>query len=193
MKKYAIGFIGYGNMAQAIVSALADDTSKVLIKNSGFKFDIAVSDTDVNKLADLPKKVFGTTDNAALVEACDVIVLAVKPQQAEQAIQGIDFGGKIVISIMASVTVEAIKTLTGNTADKIARVMPNLNARIGSAYSAYCTQGLDKDEKWLVQTILSVVGEARELSENQMNTATGLCGSGPAFVFKFIDALYRNG
>ena len=63
MKKYAVGFIGYGNMAQAIVSGLVDKLSVCILKDAGFKLKIAVSDPDAEKLARAPKGVAVTSDN----------------------------------------------------------------------------------------------------------------------------------
>jgi len=191
MKKYAVGFIGYGNMAQAIVSGLTDKLSVYLLKDAGFKLRIAVSDPDADKLAKAPKRVAVTSDNVALVDSCDVIVLAIKPQMAAEVLRDLDFTGKIVISIMASVSTVALKKLTGRTTDKIVRVMPNLNARVGSAYSTYCTTGLNKCEARLVENMLFSFGDVREVDEKFMNVTTGIGGSGPAFAFMFIDALYN--
>lgn len=193
MKKYNVGFIGYGNMSQAIVAALKNPVSVKFLKYAGFKLNIAVSDNDANKLSDVPEGVKFTTDNQELISACDLIVLAVKPQNAAQAVDGLDFSGKIVMSIMASVTIKALSELINGKTDKIVRVMPNLNARIASAYSAFCVKGLSGEEYGLVKAILSTFGEADELKEEQMNAATGLSGSGPAFVFKFINALAEGG
>ena len=193
MKKYNVGFIGYGNMSRAIVAALKNPVSVKLLKNAGFKLNIAVSDNDANKLSDVPGGIKFTTDNQELISACDLIVLAVKPQNAAQAVDGLDFSGKIVMSIMASVTIKALSELINGKTDKIVRVMPNLNAIIASAYSAFCVKGLSGEEYSLVKAILSTFGEADELKEEQMNAATGLSGSGPAFVFKFINALAEGG
>lgn len=189
MKKYDVGFIGYGNMAQAIVSALSSRMGKWVLKQGGFKLRLAVSDIDSEKLLSAPKGVATTTDVKALVDNCDVVVCAIKPQHAKEALEGLDFTDKIVVSIMASVTIDAIKSLTGRKTDKIARIMPNLNARIGNSYSSYCTSGLSYEENELVRWMLSTFGGFCEIDEKLMNSATGLCGSGPAFVFKFIKAL----
>lgn len=190
MKKYDIGFIGYGNMARAIVTALSSDLSKSLLSREGFRIRIAVTDIDREKLTSLPKGVVAAPSAAALVSDCDVIFVAVKPQSAVEALSGLDFGGKIVVSIMASVTLAALKKLTG--AEKLVRVMPNLNARIGAAYSSFAAEGLSGDEKNLVGALLTKFGEAREMDESLLNAATGLAGSGPAFVFKFIDGFVQN-
>lgn len=193
MKKYNVGFIGYGNMARAIVAALKNPVSAKLLKDSGYKLNIAVSDYDSEKLKDVPEGVKATSDNKELVKACDLIVLAVKPQNATQAVMGLDFTGKTVMSIMASVTLKALSELTNGKTNKLVRVMPNLNARVASAYSAFCAEGLDRQEYGLIKAILSTFGEEEEIKEEQMNAATGLSGSGPAFVFKFINALAEGG
>lgn len=189
MKKYKVGFIGFGNMAQAIVSALTFPINKHILKQYGCKLSIAVSDMDEEKLSIAPKKVLTTTNNQALVDYCDVIVLAIKPQVASEVLSALDFTGKIVISIMASTTISAIKAIINAKTDKIARIMPNMNAKIGMAYSAYCFENLSEDEKNLVRGIVSSIGNGCEVAESQMNVSTAVCGSGPAFVFKFIEAL----
>lgn len=191
MKKYTVGFIGYGNMAQAIVAGLTDKLSVCLMKTAGFKLKIAVSDPDAEKLEKSPKCVAVTSDNVALVDSCEVIVLAIKPQIAVETLRNIDFSGKIVVSIMAGVSTTELRKLTGRTTDKIVRVMPNINAKVGSAYSTYCTTGLNNGEARLIENILFSFGDAREIDERFMNATTGIGGSGPAFVFMFVEALYK--
>lgn len=193
MKKINVGLIGYGNMAQAISSAMVSGTSKYLLKNCGYKIKVAVSDSDEKKLRNLPVNITAVTDNARLAEACDVIILSVKPQHALEAVKNVDFAGKLVVSIMAGVSLSALKALTGGATEKIIRVMPNLNARVGASYSVYCGDKSLVAEKKFVKALLSTFGEAREINEKEINAAMGVCGSGPAFVFKFINALYENG
>lgn len=193
MKKYTIGFIGFGNMAQAITSALVSDVSGALLKDAGIKMDVVVSDPDTAKLNMASERIVAVNDNCKLVSASDVIFIAVKPQVAREALKGLDFTNKLVVSIMASISLKLLAELTGGTANKLVRVMPNLNANVGAAFSTYCSRGLSIDEKLLVKALLSTFGEAQELDEELMNTSTGICGSGPAFVFKFINAFYDNG
>lgn len=192
MKKYSVGFIGYGNMAQAITSALSTPVCAQMLKNYGYKIKIAVSDSDVEKLALAPESFARTTDNKSLVEVCDIIFIAVKPQVAKTVLEGLDFTDKIVFSIMASVQINALNEITGNKAKAIVRVMPNLNARIGSAYTTFCVENGDEEISRLAVALLSSFGDVKQLTENQMNVSTGISGSGPAFVFKFINAFYKN-
>ena len=191
MKKYSVGFIGYGNMAQAITYALSSDISNRMLKSFGYKIKIAVSDPDVEKLKTAPERFARTTDNQSLIEACDIIFLAVKPQVAKSVLEGLDFTNKIVFSIMASVPICVINNLTGNKAKAIVRVMPNLNARVGASYTTFCTNG-DEEIIRIAVALLSSFGQVKQIREEQMNISTGISGSGPAFVFKFINAFYKN-
>lgn len=191
MKKYKIGFIGYGNMAQSIVKSLANkDVIKSLPPLIRCKFDLCVSDPDDAKLMCAPKGVTTTKSNNELVAKSDYVVIAVKPQSAEKALSGLDFTGKVVLSIMAGTSVKKLEKLTKS--NKIVRVMPNLNARIGQAASAYCTSGVSAEEERVALAILLSFGSASRVEEDQMDAFTGLCGSGPAFVFKFISAYVQN-
>ena len=191
MKKYSVGFVGYGNMAQAITYALSSDISNRMLKSFGYKIKIAVSDPDVEKLKTAPVRFARTTDNQSLIEACDIIFLAVKPQVAKSVLEGLDFTNKIVFSIMASVPICVINNLTGNKAKAIVRVMPNLNARVGASYTTFCTNG-DEEIIRIAVALLSSFGQVKQIREEQMNISTGISGSGPAFVFKFINAFYKN-
>ncbi len=192
MKKYNIGFIGYGNMAQAITSALVSESAKDTLKAFGYKIRVAVSDVDIEKISSAPSEIATVTDNKALVEACDIIFVAVKPQVAKGVLAGLDFSNKIVFSIMASVSLKTLAVFTDNKAKTLVRVMPNLNAKIGSSYSTFCLDGDDEEARKLAVALLCTFGEVRELKESLMNVSTGLSGSGPAFVFKFIKAFFED-
>lgn len=190
MKKYKLGFIGCGNMAQGIIASLNDPTAKYLHKLNKLKFELFGFDTDADKLSAIP----GLTPEAdakSLAEKSDIIVLSVKPQNAAQAVEGARFDGKIVLSIMAGVTCEKLKALT--KAEKTVRVMPNLNARVGASFSAYCPVGLDAEEERTVRLILDSFGRSMKTEESAMNAITGIAGSGPAFVFMFIKAFNDAG
>ncbi len=192
MKKYNIGFIGYGNMAQAITSALISEGAKSVLKAFGYKIKIAVSDLDEQKINSAPPEIAAVVDNKALVDACDIIFISVKPQVAKEVLAGLDFSNKIVFSIMASVSLKTLSSFTDNKAKALVRVMPNLNAKIGSSYSTFCLGNDDEEIRKLAVALLCTFGEVKELGEELMNVSTGLSGSGPAFVFKFIKAFYED-
>lgn len=195
MKKYSIGFIGYGNMARAITkSLLSSDKLKKLSKLYGIKISrIIVSDNDESKLVDTNRALVCASSNENLVRSSDIVILAVKPQNAEEVTAGIDFTGKIVISIMAGISLNSLYRLTGERTEKIIRVMPNLNAKIGEAFSSFSLYKFDTELRNVARFILSSFGKAQLLEEKQIDVATGIAGSGPAFVFKFIKAFYENG
>lgn len=187
MKKYKIGFIGCGNMAQAIIKSLTSDTVVSILKDNGLRFEIRAADTAGVKLDAFPSgTVAACASNGELVEGSDIVFLSIKPQTAAEALQGLSLKEKIVISIMAGVNLGRLSALTG--ARRLVRVMPNLNARIGSSFNAYCPQGLDGEEEDVVVNILSAFGETARVREDQMNAITGITGSGPAYVFLFIKA-----
>lgn len=192
MKICNLGFIGCGNMSQAIIKSLINDKNKAKFEKQDCIFNICVSDLDTVKL-DCMKK-FGVstyTDNAEMLCNCDYVLIAVKPQSAADVLTKLNFSGKIVISIMAGTTIAKLANFMPNA--KIIRVMPNLNARIGKSFNAYCYNEISFDDKAIVETILSAFGTVQKVEESQMNAITGLTGSAPAFVFKFIKALVDEG
>lgn len=180
MKKCKVGFIGYGNMARAIADSLRsnDDITEI------FASDISLPASE-GRIAVL-------ADNASVVRRADYVFLSVKPQSAAEAFAGLDFGGKIVISIMAGKSLADIEALCNN-ATKIVRVMPNLCARVKKAVNAYCTKGLTADEEETVAVFLNSFGLAAALDESYFDTITGLTGSSPAYSFRYAKALVECG
>ena len=194
MKKFNLGIIGCGNMASAIIRALTADTTKHFMRTNGIRLFVSVSDPDMEKLDAVRSSDVKTyTDNRELVNSSDIVLLAVKPQIAENVMNGLEFGGKIVMSIMAGVTLSRLKEYTHGACEKLVRVMPNLNAKIGYSVNAYCYEGLTDDEHELIVAVLSRFGEYYKVREDMMSAVTGISGSGPAFVFMFIDAFIKKG
>ncbi len=189
MKNCNLGIIGCGNMAQAVIESISAGGMRAYEQASEIKVNVFVSDPDCEKVSAVLKK-FGelraAKDNAELVETCEYILLAVKPQVYSDALKGISFSGKTVISIMAGVPVAKLRENLG--AQKVVRVMPNLNAKILKSYNAYCSDGLGAPEKAFTRALLSSFGIAVEVPEKRINAVTGLTGSGPAFVFMFFKA-----
>lgn len=189
IEKMKIGFIGAGNMAEAMIKGLQASFSGL---------NIAVSDAGVERL-ELMRTVYGiesvTKDNLKVADFADVLVIAVKPQVISAVLKEIKdrVRGKIIVSIAAGVTTSAIEEITGADV-KIVRVMPNTPALVLCGASAVCA-GRTAGEKELavVKEMLSAVGECIVTDESKMDAVTGLSGSGPAYVYQFIEALSDAG
>ena len=189
MKSCNLGIIGCGNMAQAVIESIFAGGMSEYEKKNCVKLSVRVSDTDEGKLAAAAEKFKGlevSPSNADTVKNSDFVLLAVKPQVYAQALCGIDFADKTVISIMAGVPISKLQENLG--AKRVVRVMPNLNARILQSYNAYCVSGLDETQEAFVFALLSSFGLAIKTPESRINAVTGITGSGPAFVFMFFKA-----
>lgn len=187
MKNYKLGIIGCGNMSQAIIHSLTSEYNTIVPQ-------LIVSDLNMDTLNSIKsKRVTVTLDNRELVNSSNFVLLAVKPQAAASVLNSIDFSNKVIISIMAGVSIDKIIEMVNDTTDKIIRVMPNLNARIGASYNAYSISNITDTEEKFVSSILNSFGTANRVKEPQLNKVTGISGSGPAFVFKFIQAFIESG
>jgi len=135
-------------------------------------------------------------DIADRVAQCDVIFLAVKPQQMSAALAALGDSIRsdgLVVSIAAGITLERIAAALP-AGQRIVRVMPNTPCLIGQGASGFSLGKLatPADAK-LVATLLSAVGAAFEVPETMLDAVTGLSGSGPAFVYSMIEALTEGG
>ena len=186
-----IGFIGAGKMGSAIIKGIlkaglvdrsrlaASDPiealGKALVEETGVRF---------------------MQDNIGLVEASDIVVLAVKPQVMDAVLQEIaaaPLDGRLFVSIAAGVPLSRIEGLLPDGA-RVVRVMPNTPCLVGQAASAYSGGRWAKAEDLeRVGEILSSVGLAVAVEEHHLDAVTALSGSGPAYVFLFIEALAAGG
>lgn len=180
-----INFIGGGNMANAIIGGL---------KNNGFTMpSITVLELDAEKRVSLAEA-YGVqvTDTYANFHNTDVIVLAVKPQQLKDVCgQLVPFlNAQLVVSIAAGVRSQDMSRWL-NHYNTIVRVMPNTPAQIGAGVSAlYALPDVSMTQRTQAETILGAVGKTLWLDDEQkMDAVTAISGSGPAYVFYFIEAL----
>ncbi len=136
------------------------------------------------------------TDNAEVVKRADIIVLAVKPHQAEEVLSAVKAGlgkNKLLISICAAVTLEKLRAWSGGKCG-VLRSMPNTPAVVSEGITVLCApKGLPESEVRKAEEIFSTVGKVARLEENYMDAATGLSGCGPAYVFLIIEALSEAG
>jgi pyrroline-5-carboxylate reductase len=129
----------------------------------------------------------------------DAVFIAVKPQDIEESLlpfsSGIENGGfsPLWISIAAGVSLSALEGHLSATA-RVCRVMPNTPALIGEGISAMATNSAcSEDDAQIAEDLLSACGKVVRVPEKQMNAVTGLSGSGPAYVYLFIESLIEGG
>ena len=198
MKKI-IGCIGSGNMGTALMKGIG---TMVGTENIGF------SDVDQPKVkavaASLGAKVYAS--NSEVVEQCDYVFLAVKPQILKSVLEEIQAavksrllneknGGKplTIVSMAAGWPIAKIQGCLGVNIP-LARIMPNTPALIAKGLIAYATSPeLSGETLAELEKMLSSAGMVDRLEEHYMDSVTGLSGSGPAFVYVFIEGLADGG
>jgi pyrroline-5-carboxylate reductase len=181
-------FLGTGKMASAIAGGM--------VKAGTDPNEIGGYDVNDSALQLFSKNTGATsfTDIKNAISASEVIVLAVKPQHFTSAVSGKAdlFAGKLVISIMAGVKISSILDIIST--DRVIRVMPNTPALVGEGASAFAASHATTDvDVELAEQILSAIGKVYKVSEEQLDAVTGLSGSGPAYVFNFIQSLADGG
>lgn len=183
-----IGFIGCGNMASAIINGIIDN--KAVNSSDVYAYDIY--EPAVNKAVE-SKQINACKSEIEVVKSSDIILLAVKPNVQASVLNTIDgeVGDKLLISIAAGKTIEFIESNLKCKA-KIVRVMPNINAKVGEAISAYCFNELvNDDDKANVELLLNAIGKVLCLDESFFPLFGVIGGCGPAFAYMFIDAMAR--
>jgi len=185
-----IGFIGAGKMAEGIIKGILK--SNLFPPNSIFAADI-----DTKRLEAMKSEYhIETGSNSDVLQKSDLIFLAVKPQHAGAVFEELRksrLDGKCFLSIMAGVTTQKIEEGLGGNVPVI-RIMPNIAATVQAAASAYCLGQWAADEDGtMARSILETFGSATRVEEKLMDAVTGLSGSGPAYVFTFIEALADGG
>ncbi len=130
-----------------------------------------------------------TQDNSELVEASDVVILSVRP--ADWKSIHIDAANKLVISVMAGVTVENIKSRTG--ASRVARALPNAAAEVGCSYTPYFLDTKDASDHLIVDAIFGGCGLVDAVSvEDHIDYFTAMSGSGAAFPALLAEAMMND-
>ncbi len=185
-----IGFIGGGNMAEAMIKGLLAGSfpaGKIMASEPSDLRRTHLVDAFGIKLAD---------NNRELMEQCDIIVLSIKPQIADEVLEEVASvyrNDKLIISILAGVTTGAIEKFFQGS-PRVVRVMPNTPALVGEAASAICRgHYAGQEDLDTVKQLFELVGIVQLIDERQMDAATGLSGSGPAYIYIVIEALADGG
>mmetsp|Transcript_2186 Transcript_2186/g.4022 ORF Transcript_2186/g.4022 Transcript_2186/m.4022 type:complete len:291 (+) Transcript_2186:205-1077(+) len=196
----SVGFIGAGMMASALMDGL------IAKKTISDPSSITCSDIWHPSLERAAAKGYNTspTNDKVCQNAKTAIILAVKPNIIEKVCQDIMSASgsagessssqqdALIISIAAGITLTSLQSyLPGR---RVIRVMPNTPCLVGEAASGYALGSLATDsDRAIVQAIFGSVGVAMEVEEKLLDAVTGLSGSGPAYVFQFIEALSDGG
>jgi len=191
MTPSAIGFLGAGQMASALAAGWLEagflDASRSQAADpfpgARAKFQ---QTTGINAVE----------SNCKVVESCETLLLAVKPQVMASVLAEIRpqvTARHLVVSIAAGVTLQTLGNAIGG-GTRLVRVMPNTPCLVGASASGYAAStAATTDDLALVGKLFGAVGKAFALPEHQLDAVTGLSGSGPAFVYVMIEALADGG
>ncbi|WP_350344006.1 pyrroline-5-carboxylate reductase [Proteinivorax tanatarense] len=182
-----LGFIGCGNMAQAIIKGIID--SKLLPKE-----DIIASD-NFEPCLDKAEELLGiqtTIDNKKIVEDCEIVILAIKPQGYFEIIKEISPSTSkdtIIVTIAPGITLASLEKAFSKEI-KIIRTMPNTPSIVREGMTAICYNSLVEDnEVNKVKELFEAVGAVEIVPEDLMDVVVAASGSSPAYVFMFIEAM----
>ncbi len=184
------GFIGAGQMAQALARGFVD---KGLLKPE----QIYAADPAQQTLDAFTSQIPGanvSTRNADVVANTDILFVAVKPQYLPDVVK--EIGGSVtekqlLISIVAGVK---LADLAAFQTPRIIRVMPNTPCLVGVGAAGFClADGVTDEDADIARSLLEATGVVFQLRETQIDAVTGLSGSAPAYIYMLIEALSDGG
>lgn len=186
----AIGFIGGGNMAAALIGGL--------VRAGHEPRSILVSEPDASRREDLAARdgVAVTADNADVAEHCETCVVAVKPQVMKAALEPLapvlSRRRPLLLSIAAGIDLATLDALSGGRCP-VVRAMPNTPAMVGRGAAALAAnERTSTEQRERAESILGAVGITAWLDDEAlMDVVTALSGSGPAYFFLVMDALCK--
>jgi pyrroline-5-carboxylate reductase len=191
LKGKKVGFIGAGNMGEALIRGLVN--ASVVAPEA-----IWASDVRLERLKELDSQ-YGiqlAPDNLEVVRQADVVIMAVKPQIMAAVLREIAPAltkRKLMISLAAGVSTARIRAMLGREV-RLIRVMPNTPALVLEGVTAIAkAEGLEADDLDVAGEIFSAVGRVVVLDEELLDAVTGLSGSGPAYVAVVIESLADGG
>lgn len=194
MTQQTLGFIGGGNMAEAILGG-------VLASGMAAPEAVCVSDPSADRRAHLAAQAGVATfqDNAAVMERAGVVVLAIKPQVAADVVPGLAAHGRpdqLFVSILAgtpATRIEQYLATDANPRPRVVRVMPNTPAMIGRGMAGIAAgTHAGHDDVAVARRIFDAVGRTLVVEEDRLHAITAISGSGPAYFFYVIEALMEG-
>jgi pyrroline-5-carboxylate reductase len=185
-----IGFLGFGNMGQAIGNGLLD--AGEISHNQLILYDLYP-----DKLAPFAEEgAILAASPAELARKSDVLLLATKPQDMDAALEQIEpenASDTLYISIAAGLSISYFQKHLGDSA-RIIRVMPNTPAMVNAGAAAYAlNQACTDADEALVNTIFTSIGLAVPVPESSIDAVTALSGSGPAYYFYLVECFVKAG
>ncbi|WP_125547282.1 pyrroline-5-carboxylate reductase [Levilactobacillus lindianensis] len=185
-----IGFIGVGGMARAIIGGLIQARTFA-------PTDIVVHSHRQESYQPYAQEhgLVAVLSNQKVVQASDLVILAVTPNVAPAVLKEIkaDLTGKVLISIVAGLSLGDIADLVGETVPAL-RTLPNVNVEVGAGMTAVAANAaLTGDDLTAALRVFNTIGDTTELAEDQFGVFSALAGSSPAYIDFFIDSLSRAG
>lgn len=177
-----VAIIGCGNMGAAIAERLCKHAS------------ILLYDRNLDKMQKLEDFQYGKISSSIeeVLATADIVVLAIKPQNIEASATDIDKFLKphqILISLLAGTTLKRLEDLFPNVST-IVRMMPNIAIKLGEGIAAFsCSLNQPQEFKDGLINLFSPLGHIFWIDENKIDAISSLAGSGPAFIFTFIEAM----
>jgi pyrroline-5-carboxylate reductase len=186
-----IAFIGPGVMAEAMIAGL--------IRQGLASPEAMIAAGPTEERLEFLRERYGvqtTPVNADAARQADVVVLSVKPQRMDKVMSGMIGAiqpGALVLSIVAGASIDLIREGLGH--DKIVRSMPNTPAQIGEGITVWtAAEEVSDEQREMARQILKALGEEIFVEEESyLNMATALSGTGPAYVFMFMEAMVDAG
>jgi len=182
-----IGFVGAGNMGCAMIKSIA--ASGILSSDNIYVYDL-----DTQRLVTLQDETgINISESASeVVEKCDIIILAVKPNVLETVLNSCKTSfdnKKVLVSVAVGVPIKFYKKIIGED-KKVIRTMPNTPALVGEGMTLVSPDNnVSKEELDYVMSIFCCFGKAELLEEKLMSEVTALTSSSPAYVFMFLEAM----
>lgn len=189
-EKLPLGIIGLGRMGKCIISGLLEAG---LFNRSDISFTTKHKDTSENSVQNYG--VHACSSNAELVKKCNIIILAVKPQNLAEVLKDISPHLKknhTLFSIMASISTSQIESIVGKIA--VIRAMPNTPAFVRESMTPMCLGKFATEKDWgLAEKLFGTLGKVVRVDEKHMDAITGLSGCGPAYVYVVLESLTDAG
>jgi len=191
LASHTIGFVGAGNMAEALIRGL--------VKGNHVPAGRILASAPRRERLEELHAAYGietTLDNREVAAGCDLVVLSVKPQILDKVLREIGDklqSGTLVISIAAGVDAATIEEAVADGV-RVVRAMPNTPALVGAGATAVSAgKHASAADLATARAMFDAVGISIELDESHLDAVTGLSGSGPAYIFLILEALADAG